>query len=107
MRSNKFVVASGNAVSAYPWLHLDHHVENFAVSYQVVRFGAGTGTYSLQGTLNNVEDTAVSAHVFDIVSGAIGSINGNFTYPVAAVRLNMTAVSGVSTHALYLMQAGN
>lgn len=104
MRSNAFV-ASGVAVSGYPWIGLDHHVDSFNVSYHVLKTGTGDVTYAVEGTLSNASET--SAKAFQIVSAKTADFVGNITFPVAAIRLNVGTVSGAGNLSLLTLQAGN
>ena len=65
-------------------------------------------TYSVQHTFDNVKAGA-SATWFDHseVSGQTAAIDGNYAYPVAAIRLTLTAAgSGASSATLKVLQTG-
>lgn len=109
MRSDVFHV-SGVAVSAYAWLPVNS--ESRVISYHILKTGTGDITYSLQGTLSNLEEgglnvSTVSAKAFDIVSGKTGTFLSSFAFPVMAIRLNATAVSGAGNLDLITLQTPN
>ena len=58
----------------------------------------GTATYSIQQTLDNVQDSSITATWFDhpdsTLVGATASKQGNYAYLPAAIRLRQTAGSG-------------
>lgn len=98
---------AGNAVSAYPWMPLDQHIAPFNVGFGVVKTGTGDITYTVQHTFNNViAGSAATAFDNSYVSGKTANADGNYAFPVAAIRLNVTAVSGVATAELTAWQAG-
>lgn len=107
MRSTQVVVAG---VSASQWIPLDPHISPFNVGFSVaVTKPGGTDiTYSVQHTFNDVL-AGSAATVFDnpFVSGQTTNQDGNYAFPVKAVRLSVTAVSGAGTSAeLTVIQAG-
>lgn len=110
MRSNVFA-ASGVAVSAYPWIQLDHYIRPFEVSYHVLKTGTGDVTYAVEGTLSNLEEggvgvAVVSAKVFQIVSGKTADFQSSIAAPVVAMRLNTSAVSGAANLSFITLQSG-
>ncbi|RJO72860.1 MAG: hypothetical protein C4523_02495 [Myxococcales bacterium] len=101
------VSAKGSAGTQSAWIPLDQHISPFNVGFGVVKSGTGDITYSVQHTFNDVL-AGETATAFDhsSVSGATGSVDGNYAYPVKAVRLNITAASGASSLQFYVIQAG-
>lgn len=111
MRSSEFQV-SGIAVSSYAWLPADHHIETIGISFHVLKTGTGDVTYTIEGTLSNLETGGinveiVSAKAFDIVSAKTSDFVGNIVYPIVAMRLKPTSVSGASNLNLIKLQSGN
>ena len=93
-------LVSGSAGSNGSWVPLDHYQNPFSVGFAVRVNGAGDITYSVQHTFDNVLSSA-AVGVFDHpeVSGRTASMEGNYAFPVRAVRLRVTAVSGASASA--------
>ncbi len=106
--------ASGGANSSTNWIPLNQHTTPFNVGFGVITAyasGHAPGSFTVQHTFDDVLGGA-SASVFDHsdVSGVTTATNidGNYAYPVNAVRLTLnSAGSGVSTASLYLIQAGD
>lgn len=96
-----------SAASASTWIPMNQYAVPFNVGFGVVKTGTGDITFTVQHTFDNVlaGDTA-TAFDHSEVSGQTASVDGNYAYPVAAIRLNVTAVSGVATAALRVKQAG-
>lgn len=70
----------------------------FAVSFAVVI--TGTCTYTVQHTLDDIFDSAVTPTWFDhsSVAGETTNQDGNYAFPVRGVRLKVTAyTSGTAT----------
>lgn len=110
------VTAAGTAATtASPWIPLNQYAQPFNVGFGVIT-NPGTGhlTYTVQHTFDNVFDPSVSARAFDhsVVSGksataASTQIDGNYAFPVAAIRLQIVSGSGTSPSATLLVrQAG-
>ena len=80
-----------------PWIPLDDNQAAFSATVAVEV--SGTLTYSVEFTLDNVQDPSVTPVAFPI--GLVGETVSNSTYlrsPVKAVRLNVTAfTSGSAT----------
>ena len=80
-----------------PWIPLDDNQAAFSATVAVAV--SGTLTYSVEFTLDNVQDPAVTPVAFPI--GLVGETTSNSTYlrsPVKAIRLNVTAfTSGSAT----------
>jgi hypothetical protein len=69
----------------------------------------GTPTYTVQHTFDNVFDSAynpATGNWFNQpdMTAQITNADGNYAFPVSAIRLNVTA--GTGTVALRIMQAG-
>lgn len=79
-------------------LPMDYKQAPFSVSFAVVV--SGTLTYSVQHTFDDVFNSSVTPTWFDHSSIAAQTTNkdGNYAFPVRAVRLNVTAyTSGGAT----------
>jgi len=92
--------------SAAPWIPLNHMAQPFNVGFGV-RTG-GTITYWVEHTFGNVYDTSVSAVSFrhTDVSAQSSAKDGNYAFPVRAVRLVVGTVAVSGTAVLELIQSG-
>lgn len=83
---------------------MDYMKDPFAVGLGVKV--TGTITYSVQHTFDDVYDSTVTPTWFDNTSLAAQTANkdGNYAFPVRAIRLNNTAGTGSAT--LTVIQAG-
>jgi len=78
-----------------PWIPLDDNQAAFSATVAVEV--SGTLTYTVEFTLDNVQDPAVTPVAFPI--GLVGETTSNSTYlrsPVKAIRLNVTAFTSGS-----------
>lgn len=88
MQPSKLVQGAAG-VSA--WHPLDYHREPFQVSVGVDT-GGGTLTYDIEYTHVNVRrETPAAGEVYQKLAGQTTSADTQFDFPVAAVRLNLTA----------------
>jgi len=80
-----------------PWIPLDDNQAAFSATVAVAV--SGTLTYTVEFTLDNIQDPAVTPVAFPI--GLVGETTSNTTFirsPVKAIRLNVTAfTSGSAT----------
>lgn len=80
-----------------PWIPLDDNQAAFSATVAVAV--SGTLTYTVEFTLDNVQDPAVTPVAFS--AGLVGETTSKSTYlkyPVKAIRLNVTAfTSGSAT----------
>lgn len=86
----------GWAVDAVtPWHYLSDHRpgENFNLGFACI-VDSGSPTFSVEETF----DGGVTAFAHSTVSAKSASIRGSNTTPVQALRLNWTAVGGVTLH---------
>lgn len=90
-------VVTVTSVAASPWIPLNYHQTPFNVGFGVV-ISAGTATYTVQHTFDNVFDPTVTPVAFDNASSTAQTANddGNYAFPVRAVRLNVTAAAGAT-----------
>lgn len=97
------VHASGEASA---WIPLDRHISPFNIGFQVVV--AGEMNYRVQHTLNDViggETATAFTHVD--VSSATTNRDGNYAYPISAMRILVNSASSQACSArLTLIQAG-
>lgn len=103
MRSITRTVSSLTSSTAVP---LDTYRNPFNVSIGCV-VPSGTLTYKVQHTFDNVQDPAVTPTWFDnaTITGKTASFDGNYAYPVTAVRLTVTAYTSGSV-TMTVVQAG-
>ncbi len=102
------VVVTTSDVSVSAPIPLDHYAEPFNVGFGVVV--TGTVTYTVQHTFDDVFAAgfvAASATWFNhaTVAAVTVSADGNYAFPVRAVRVNQTAGTG-STSGTFI-QAGS
>lgn len=89
-----FVTTSGNdnATSATPWIPLDTHASPFAVSFALL--GVCAAQWRVQHTFNNVLAGEVArAFTHEDVSAQQTDSDGNYTSPVAAIRLQLVSAA--------------
>jgi hypothetical protein len=89
MRPTSITVSSA-ASSA--WIPLDYKQNPFNVGFAVV-IPSGTLTYKVEHTFDDVYDTSVTPTAFthSSVSGETTNQDGNYAFPVRAVRLTVTS----------------
>ena len=70
---------------------IDHLAENFAVGFGVVR--VADCTFKVQHTFDNIFDPAVTPTWFDhsSVVGKTANTDGNYAFPVRAIKVVVTA----------------
>jgi len=104
------VAAGVDGTCESQWFELDHRSGDFNVGLGVDVSAAATLTWTLQHTFDNVqasdfvESTAI-AHNHDTMVGQTADLDGNYTNPVIAVRLDLTAHTSGST-VLSVIQTG-
>lgn len=103
--------AAGTAASTVTsWIPLDPHLHPFSVSFFVVpATTGGSFAFSVQHTPDNVLETGVTPTAFDhsTVSAKTAKIDGNYAFPVRAVRLiSLSASSTDPRYTFYVKQAG-
>lgn len=94
-----------STVTSGSWIPLDTWKNPFNVSMAVVV--TGTINYTVQYTLDNVQDSSVTPTAIDIddLASKTATDTGNLMFPVRAVRLKVNSVSGGSA-TLTVQQAG-
>lgn len=98
---------SQTGVGTTDWIPMDIHRDPFNAGFGVVV--DGTATYSVEHTFwpNIFTDATVPAdEVFphETITAQTDNADGNYAFPVTAVRLNVTAGDG--TAELTIIQAG-
>ena len=109
VRAEQHVTLPGTTASpatSLSWIPLDIHQEIFNVKYVAVKTGSGQVLFKVQGTVDNVLDSAVSAVAFDVASAATGNVDGNITNAMSAIRLQVTSASASSDMSFRVLQAG-
>lgn len=99
-RPKTFSVTGVGTTAAIP---VDYRKEYFALS--ILCDVSGSATYTVQHCLDNVLNGATPTWVdHPTLVGKTGTADGNYAFPVTAVRLNVTA--GTGTVNMRLVQAG-
>ena len=90
MRPTSITVSSA-ASSA--WIPLDYKQNPFNIGLGCVVSAEGSLTYKVQHTFDDVFDTSVTPTAFDhsSITGETASTDGNYAFPVRAIRLTVTA----------------
>lgn len=89
---------------------LDHYISPFNSGFGVVI--SGSPTYSVEHTFadvfaNDFNPATATWFVHPTINGMTTNADGNYAFPVMAVRLNVTAVNaGTDTATITLIQAG-
>lgn len=88
-------------------LLVDWNLPYFAVGFGCVVSGGATLTYKVQHTFDDVLNPAVTPTWFDhsTITAQTANKDGNYAFPVAAVRLTVTAYTSGSV-TLTLLQQG-
>jgi hypothetical protein len=84
-------------IGTSPTLPMDFRAQNFNIG-----FGCevtGTVTYSVQHTFDDIYNPAVTVVWFNnsTVAGLSANQDGNYAFPISAMRLNVTAGTGSVT----------
>lgn len=84
---------------------VDHYRNPFNIGFAVVV--SGTITYTVQHTFDDILNSSVTPTWFshEELAGQTASADGNYAFPVRAIRLSNTAGSGTTT--LTAIQAGS
>lgn len=84
------------------WYPVNYNQSNFKIGLGVVV--SGTVTYTIQHTFDDVYDPSVTPVAFDHDTLATLSANadGNYAYPIRAIRVTVSA--GTGTAALTIIQ---
>lgn len=98
------ITQSKTGVGATTAVPMDHYISPFNVGFGVVV--SGVVTYTVQHTFDDVFNTSVTPTWFNhpVIASQTTSQDGNYAFPVTAIRLNVTAGAGTAT--ITLVQAG-
>lgn len=104
MRPQSVTVSSATTSAALP---MDYAANPFSVGIGCV--ASGTLTYKVQHTFDNVMDASVTPTWFDhdTLTGQTASADGNYAFPVRAIRLNITAYTNGSVTMTLVQGRGN
>lgn len=96
------------AATATSWIPLNQFETPFNVGFGVVIGTGASGKYTVQHTFDDVFNPSVTPTAFDhsTVSGKSANIDGNYAFPVAAVRLRIASASGNDSFTLSVRQVG-
>lgn len=101
MRPVKITVTG---VGTSQWLKLDNKALVFNIGFGCVV--TGTATYTVEHTFDDVDSAdTITAFPHAVVAGQVANKDGNYAYPVTAIRLNVTA--GAGSVKITAVQAGN
>jgi len=94
MRTSQVAVTG---VRTSVWIPVDYTQNAFAIGFGCVV--SGTVTYDVQHTFDDIQDPAVTPTAFThaTVSGQTTNKDGNYAFPIKAVRINITAGTGTVT----------
>ena len=96
---------TGSAASTSAWLPLDPTNNPFSVGFGARVYGTGNITYSVQHSFS-LPDSVADAFDHSFASAQTASIDGNYTYPIAAMRLVVSSVSGNAWVRMNVLQGG-
>ena len=102
-------VTVGSATSSAP-IPLDHYQHPFNVGVAVVLSAGATLTYTVEHTFDDVFDkgfdpATASWFANSGLTAKTASLDGNYAFPVTAVRLRVSSYTG-GTATMTLIQAG-
>lgn len=92
------ITQSGTGTSA--WIPMDYKQNPFNIGIGVVV--SGTVTYTVQHTFDDIYDTSITPTAFNHSTLATQTANkdGNYAFPVRAIRINNSAGTGTTTMTL-------
>ena len=98
-------VVTRSASRATPWIPVDMYQTPFNIGFGVVLSNTPSLTYTVEHTFDDVFDPAVTPVAFPHVTvvGQTTNKDGNYAFPVRAVRLNITVYAS-GTAALTILQ---
>lgn len=90
------------------WIPVDYRAQNFGIGIGCVINGGGTLTYKVQHTFDDIYDSTVTPTAFDhaTITGKTANSDGNYAFPVRAVRLNVTAYTSGSVTMTLIQASG-
>ena len=107
MRPIRVTLSAAGASSPIP---LDHYIGPFNVGLGVSVAAGSTLTYTVQHTFDDVNSPSFDADTAtwypnSSLSAKTASLDGNYAFPVTAIRLNVTAYTAGSA-TMTVVQAG-
>lgn len=92
------ITQSGTGTSA--WIPMDYKQNPFNIGIGVVV--SGTVTYTVQHTFDDIYDSSITPTAFNHSTLATQTANkdGNYAFPVRAIRINNGAGTGTTTMTL-------
>lgn len=97
---------TGGSAQTTAWLPVDNNIVEFNLGIHAV-VNTGAVTYTLQGTLDDIQDPAITPVAFSLPIAALTNTTataiGNLTMPVKAIRLTQT---GTGTTITRVVQQG-
>lgn len=105
MRRQIIVVGALGNSAAIP---VDYRAQNFQIGFGCVVSAGGTLTYKMQHTFDDIFDPNVVPTWFDhsVVVAQTANKDGNYAFPIAAVRLVTTAYTSGTVTATILQSSG-
>lgn len=104
--STKQITVAASSATTSGWIPLNQHKTPFNVGFGCVV--TGTVSYKVEHTFDDVFDTSVTPTAFthEDVSAASQNADGNYAFPVAAVRVVAVTAATGGTVTLTVRQAG-
>lgn len=97
------VTKAVTGIGTTEWIKLDHKTNPFNVGFGCVV--SGTATYTVQHTFDSVDSGTPTPFNNAYVAGQTANADGNYAFPVCAIRVNLTAGTGTVT--ITAIQAGD
>lgn len=90
-------VITQTGVGTSVWIPVDHTQNAFAIGFGCVV--SGTVTYDVQHTFDDIQNSAVTPTAFphESLVGQTANQDGNYAFPIRAVRVDVTAGTGSVT----------
>lgn len=94
------IVVTKTGTGTTNWLPVDPAQAPFQIGFGCVT--SGTVNYTVQHTFTNVQDSSLTATAFNhpYVAAQTANADGNYAFPVSAVRISVTSGSGSVTMTL-------
>lgn len=108
----RMFVNATSVATCGPWIVLDQFETPFNVGFGLNLVSGGPSSSKVQHTFANVLNANVSADfigVFDNydVTAAVTAADGNYAFPVSAIRLVVNSMTSSGTVQLQVRQAGS
>lgn len=103
------ISTSGSAfVTSTPWIPLDIHSTPFNTSFGIRNTGNGEVSFKVEHTFDDVFDPDVTPNAFTHADVSLAStdIDGNYAFPVRAIRLTTVSASASVALDFTVIQAG-